>query len=825
MNHIRVVGPTPNRRTNDNKSNTLSDSTPGFMLTPKEFEYVRANRICFSFAKYGSCNRDECAFKHVSQSQVKEAVASTPEVAGPLSTSKTSPSTDSTLTTHKVCHDSTEQKRTLRSYDLGDLFIEIDTGCSTSIISSHAFEVLSESNLVRDVVSVDQSFSTASGPNALHANKRAYVEISVYDINNVAHKLVWQPYVVNSVIPQCDGLFGKDVLLFGDRGLEILLADGAYDLALFWCSRTDVIECQFTSPVSSPDTSVSSLGEDGNDVLSDGAMTLQADIDVPDFTTTTYKLPDDPIDHVIYDGVWYRISVQRKGDGSRYFLCDFSTEFECAYLLDVRDAYMCIRCGEVMAKVLGLIINEPDLLGLHILPVKHALVGLLSHWRHMNDAKWDQPVPLTLFDLIREWLSLVALSPLPKYLDLIQIAGLGLHLQYVYVASKENPADADEDEILFNYIRPDYDFVPLALFDDDLPAPMYLSDLNGYITNIEIVDVTDPAQQLRLASIGHNVAHESDDIVCDRLRKFYRWPNMKATITKAAQLCEPCNRTKTRPNDCKFKQIPHVPRLVPIPFHKVGMDGLGPYGSVYVLTLTDYFTGYIMVRVTMGAPKTHDVRQLINHVYRVFGMFPRIVRSDNASIFQSAAKDFPGLWTFSPIHGSPSNGLAERRHRDINQKLRRLMLQGVAGTDLISWCDILDKVCGEMNNAPVKRAKGLSPTDVLMYYPCTNLLTGTNRQQDPDRHVVWSNYRADSLKTNAQRIAVAHQQLKIGQQVMARISQPNSKLSPRYNPAVITRILGPNRVELDNGSVVHSRDLKILQSLLVEEVEDDVEEE
>lgn len=72
---------------------------------------------------------------------------------------------------------------------------------------------------------------------------------------------------------------------------------------------------------------------------------------------------------------------------------------------------------------------------------------------------------------------------------------------------------------------------------------------------------------------------------------------------------------------------------------------------------------------------------------------------------------------------------------------------------------------------------------------------------------------------------MAHKQLNIDQQVMIQVSQPNSKMSPRCNPAVITRILGPNRVELDNASVVHSRDLKTLQSLIVEEEKYDVEEE
>ncbi|KAF4656194.1 hypothetical protein FOZ61_007124, partial [Perkinsus olseni] len=655
-------------------------------------------------------------------------------------------------------------------------------------------------------------------------------------------------------------------------------------------------------------------------------------------------------------------------------------------------------------EVLGLIVNEPDFLGLHILPVKHALVGLLSHWRHVNQSKWDEPMPIPLLDLIRDWVDLVKSTPLPKvprridmgapfdvftdssrslmcyqiyqydcdvpimceqftisaseshfhinvlelsavwrslnrlqlvcidsglsanslitvhldsqtalsillnrrvprgphqalyqkFLDLIQVASANFHIRYVYVMSKLNPADAGtRSELLYEVhrvrsdlvdkllpaedpktvmpVRPrsdssdqqgdqsplvrrsarlakkrrvddaepvpsqeeptdeppivvdsGYDFRPVYTSVPGLPPPSYSTTLLGDIDgDVDTITIEDPTDQLELASYGHEIAHEANEVVYDRLRRFYTWPNMKKTIAKAAELCEPCGRTKTRPCDRQFKQAVRAPRLTPIPFHKVGMDGLGPFGTMHILTLTDYYSCYCLTRTTTTAPTAYDVRQLLNKVYRLFGVFPRIVRSDNASIFRSASTTFPGVWTFSPVHGSPSNGHAERRHRVINQKLRRLLLQGVVGNDLSGWNDILTKICGEMNNAPVCRAGGLCPTDILMYYPCTNIITGANRQQVANKHAVWRNYRTAALARTAQKIAVAEQSLAIGQHVMVRVQKPNSKLSPRYDPATITRILGSNRVELDNGSIVHSRDLKILRSLVPDEDSDD----
>ncbi|KAF4725510.1 hypothetical protein FOZ63_008377 [Perkinsus olseni] len=331
------------------------------------------------------------------------------------------------------------------------------------------------------------------------------------------------------------------------------------------------------------------------------------------------------------------------------------------------------------------------------------------------------------------------------------------------VPSQEEPID--EPPIV---VDSGYDFRPVYTSVPGLPPPSYTTTLSGDIDgDVDTITIEDPTDQLELASYGHEIAHEANEVVYDRLRRFYTWPNMKKTLAKAAELCEPCGRTKTRPCDRQFKQA------------------------------------------------------LLNKVYRLFGVFPRIVRSDNASIFRSASITFPGVWTFSPVHGSPSNGHAERRHRVINRKLRRLLLQGVVGNDLSGWNDILTKICGEMNNAPVCRAGGLCPTDILMYYPCTNIITGANRQQVANKHAVWRNYRNAALARTAQKIAAAEQSLAIGQHVMVRVQKPNSKLSPRYDPATITRILGSNRVELDNGSIVHSRDLKILRSLVPDEDSED----
>ncbi|KAF4649164.1 hypothetical protein FOZ61_001664, partial [Perkinsus olseni] len=270
---------------------------------------------------------------HVSLEEIKKAVKS--EASTTTTPTVTSPAKPAEPTAHKVIHGSSDEKRTLRSPDLRGVFIEIDTGCSMSIISAHAFDVLSQAKLINDVIKVDQSFTTASGSKSLHASRRVYVTITIIDSDGESHKMDWQPYVVDTAIPQCDGLLGKDLIIFGERGLEISLPEGTMDLALFWCTRPEMdtlqpvssIPFQRLPTITGPTADDDDDCLDSNDDANDDALKVTSNVTVPDFKSSTFAPVSDPIEHVIYDGVWYRVSVHRKNDGTFYFLSDFSTEF------------------------------------------------------------------------------------------------------------------------------------------------------------------------------------------------------------------------------------------------------------------------------------------------------------------------------------------------------------------------------------------------------------------------------------------------------------------------------------------------------------------
>ncbi|KAF4746910.1 hypothetical protein FOZ62_027860, partial [Perkinsus olseni] len=353
----------------------------------------------------------------------------------------------------------------------------------------------------------------------------------------------------------------------------------------------------------------------------------------------------------------------------------------------------------------------------------------------------------------------------------------------------------------------------------------YLQQRIGAIDGVvEPMRIEDKDMQLALIRAARNAAHDGIDATLSRLQRSFVWSNMKAMVKSECDGCTLCSVTKVAPGDKFFKQPPTVARVLPVPFHKVQMDVLGPVGGsarMYVTTLCCCYTGYVATRATLRCPTYSDVLLLLNWVYRIFGHVPEIVQSDNASIFVKASQGVPFTWQFSPVRGSVSNGMIERKHRCINTKLRRLNFQGVKPTTDREWQDMLDKIVGELNASPIPKAGGLSALDVLLRYPPTDLLTGLPRLLPKDSVKIWDAYRTKCAERSANAIGVKDRRIEPGQVVYLRCDDHAPKLAPRYTPVTVEAILGSNRIRLTDGTIVHSKDLKVLQNHVREDSDDD----
>ncbi|KAL0215489.1 hypothetical protein P9112_007673 [Eukaryota sp. TZLM1-RC] len=160
----------------------------------------------------------------------------------------------------------------------------------------------------------------------------------------------------------------------------------------------------------------------------------------------------------------------------------------------------------------------------------------------------------------------------------------------------------------------------------------------------------------------------------------YWWPNMLSDMTKHVQECPSCQKTAAVPKL-------HVPTTGSLwadrPFARVNVDVIGPLpedqdGHRYILVFVDSFTRFTIIvpLKELNANLTADA--LIWKVCAIFGI-PFIVHSDNGPEFSKAVFDalceFLGIEVSKSVpHFSQSNGLVERRHRDILQNLRKLLV-------------------------------------------------------------------------------------------------------------------------------------------------------
>ncbi|KAL0225065.1 hypothetical protein RCL1_002977 [Eukaryota sp. TZLM3-RCL] len=207
-----------------------------------------------------------------------------------------------------------------------------------------------------------------------------------------------------------------------------------------------------------------------------------------------------------------------------------------------------------------------------------------------------------------------------------------------------------------------------ARFDDK--SQLYLNN-DGKII---IPDSLRPSILLNFHGLVQS-GHPSLKISLERLKEsdFY-WPSMIPDMTRHVKSCPSCQKTapvlKTK--------IPSSGTLwSDRPFSKIHVDTIGPLPKdqqdfSFVLVFVDSFTRYTILVPLIKLNAQETAYALVWNVCAIFGI-PLSIHSDNGPEFANAI--FHGLCDLLAIesshsvpHHSQSNGLVERRHRDILQK-------------------------------------------------------------------------------------------------------------------------------------------------------------
>ncbi|KAL0239454.1 hypothetical protein GEMRC1_009562 [Eukaryota sp. GEM-RC1] len=195
----------------------------------------------------------------------------------------------------------------------------------------------------------------------------------------------------------------------------------------------------------------------------------------------------------------------------------------------------------------------------------------------------------------------------------------------------------------------------------------------------------------------------------------YFWPSMKADMVKHVKQCPACQKTAPVPK----KIIESTGSLwADRPFARLNVDTIGPLpkdqnGNQFLLVFVDSFTRYTILSPLEELNSREVAYRLVWDVIAIFGI-PFSIHSDNGTEFANAI--FEAICNLLAIevsrsipHFSQSNGLVERRHRDVLQSLRRLL---VDFNDYDNWSTYIPTVQLQIN-ATNSSVTGHSPYELM----------------------------------------------------------------------------------------------------------------
>lgn len=152
-------------------------------------------------------------------------------------------------------------------------------------------------------------------------------------------------------------------------------------------------------------------------------------------------------------------------------------------------------------------------------------------------------------------------------------------------------------------------------------------------------------------------------------RRYVYWRKIDFDIEQLVKSCKQCALIKNTPTKVPFHSWSEAEEN----FERIHIDYAGPYQGYQFLVVIDAKSKWIEIKYTRNAPSTESTIQMLKQIFTFHGL-PRIIVSDNASIFQSEKfKLFcanNGIFQNFIAPGHPAtNGLAERMVQMLKMKL------------------------------------------------------------------------------------------------------------------------------------------------------------
>jgi hypothetical protein len=177
--------------------------------------------------------------------------------------------------------------------------------------------------------------------------------------------------------------------------------------------------------------------------------------------------------------------------------------------------------------------------------------------------------------------------------------------------------------------------------------------------------------------------HLGTDIVFNKVRNLYYWPQMYENIKEYIRACDSCQRRGRKRNPEPLQPIP-----VGNPFEKIGIDFVGPLSvtsqnNKYIIVATDYFTKWPEARPVSEATAASAANFIYEDIICRHGC-PQVILSDRGSHFRNQIVDnlltkFEIKHLYSTPYHPETNGLTERFNRTLCESLAKTTV------DLTDW--------------------------------------------------------------------------------------------------------------------------------------------